>query len=251
MNKYTVCAIEAAMKAGKLIKEGFYLHFKVSSKAKKNDLVTEYDIKSEALIINTLKKAFPKSSFLSEEKGVINTDNTEVEWIIDPIDGTINFAHKFPLFAISIAAKKDNKIISGVIYQPMTEELFVAEENLGAFLNDKKIMVSNVSDITTAFIAVEFPLDGENRQFMNTLLKKDIPLRRLGSSALNLAYVASGVFDGCFTKGVSAWDYAAGILLVKEAKGMLAITYDEQKKTADIIATNGKIHDELSEVIHE
>jgi len=249
-SKYTLCAMDAALKAGKLIKKGFgRTNVQISAKGKNNDLVTEYDIASENLIIDHFRKTFPKSSFLSEECGEKKHQNEEVEWIIDPIDGTINYAHKIPIFAISIAAKIKGKLHSGIIYQPISDELFVAEVNKGAFLNGKTIHVSEVHSLKYSLLTTEFSFSTKSYRPIVNILEKKIPLRRLGSAALNLAYVAAGNFDGFFAKGLYIWDYAAGIIMVKEAGGKISPWPKLNMSNASLLATNGKIHEELSKAV--
>lgn len=256
-NEITNIAIKAALDAGKILKEGFGTSFEISSKEGKNNLVTEYDKKSEALIIDTIKSNFPNHYFLAEESGASGiTNSDEVQWIIDPLDGTVNFAHNLPIFSISIAAHKNNELLCGIIYQPILDELFVAESGKGSYLNNKKISVSNNEDFDSSFLVTGFPYNvnlnpcGCIDTFVD-IIKQGIPVRRLGSAALDLAYVACGRFDGFWEINLNPWDVAAGAILVQEAGGSVT-QYDNSTYSItdnSILATNGKIHPRTVELL--
>lgn len=241
-------AVKTAKKAGNLLKKGFWEKYTISEKQGVHNLVTEYDLKSEKLIIEEIKKKYPSHSFLSEEKGSFGT--SPYKWIIDPLDGTVNFAHHIPVFCVSIALKKEEEIILGVIYQPMTEELFIAEKNKGAYLNNKKINVSNTKNFKKTFLATGFPYNVyKNPEHcidkFSDIIKQGLPVRRLGSAALDLAYVADARFDGYFEANLAPWDIAAGMILVQEAKGKISDWEGNPlslTKKNHILATNKKIH---------
>lgn len=249
-NELTKTAIETAKIAGEILRKGFGTHFCIESKEGKNNLVTEYDRLSESAILSFIKGKYPNHSFLAEESGESgNAKHDDVMWVIDPLDGTVNFAHALPVFSVSIAAVKDNKILSGVVYHPILDELFVAENGNGAFLNGKKISVSTNNDMETSFLVTGFPYNvNENPNncidHFVSIIQKGIPIRRLGSAALDLAYVACGRFDGFWEINLHPWDVAAGVLLVQEAGGNVT-QYSEKEYNIfnnSILATNGMIH---------
>jgi myo-inositol-1(or 4)-monophosphatase len=229
---------------------------KISNKEGINNWVTEADHASEKAIIDCIKKAYPTHFILSEETGEIKTDS-EYKWIIDPIDGTINFASGIPLCCVSIGVEKTGEMILGAVYNPFIGELFFAEKNCGATLNDKKISVTKKAELLHSCLVTGFPysyLDTENSplQVFERFIRKGVPVRRLGSAAIDLCWVAAGRFDGFYEHKLSAWDSAAGFLIVEEAGGR--VTDFEGNKYSPyqphIVATNGLIHDDLVEVIH-
>lgn len=225
MNALLLTAIDAAQKAGKVLKEGFGTDYTISSKSQIHDLVTEYDHKSEAIIIETIRSSFPDHQILTEESGH-HASNGDITWIIDPLDGTVNFAHGIPFFCVSIAAIQGSDILCGVIYSPMTEELFSAEKDGGAFLNGHSYKVTQQTSLLHSFLVTGFPYSvKENPQHciehFAHIVGMGIPIRRLGSAALDLAYVAVGRFDGFWEVALQPWDMAAGALLVKEAGGIV------------------------------
>ncbi len=251
LSHIALIAIEAALQAGEILRQGFGTHFAISSKEGKHNLVTEYDHKSEKAIIAFIKSHFQDSQFLAEESGSTGVDKGKILWIIDPLDGTVNFAHQIPIFSISIAAYNGHDIIAGVVYQPITHELFVAEKKRGAFLNGQKIAVSDVSQIDMAMLSTGFPYDLAKNPFhcidhFIDILKLGIPIRRMGSAAIDLAYTACGRFEGFFEVGLKAWDIAAGKLLLEEAGGKMS-GWDKMPidlfHPKTVFASNGKIHD--------
>jgi myo-inositol-1(or 4)-monophosphatase len=256
-SKPTEAAIEVAKKAGRLLKSGFTTNYKISNKEGIQNLVTEYDFKSEKLIIKELKKKYPKSSFLAEEEGQVGVDSKEIKWIIDPLDGTVNFAHRIPFFCVSIGAEQNGEIILGVIYNPIAEELFVAEKNKGAYLGKKKIQVSNTKEMEKAFLATGFPYnlkDNPENCIDRSLafLKMGLPLRRLGSAALDMAYVACGRYDGFWETSLGPWDCAAGKIMVEEAKGKITNWEGCPFKLSaynTLVASNGKLHNEMLKIL--
>ena len=242
-------AIAAAIAAGNLIKHNIG---KITSADvdDKNpfDYVTVIDKKAEELIINLIKSEFPDHEIYAEES-VKSISKSWPRWIIDPLDGTTNYIHGYPNSAVSIALEKDKQIVLGVIYDPFRDELFWAEKGNGAFLNDKKISVSQNRDQRYCLIATGFPFKNRNFLSLYWSVLSDIfmevsGIRRTGSAALDLAHVACGRFDGFWELKLSPWDIAAGSLLIEEAGG--AITDFEGGKnyiwTGDVVATNGFIH---------
>lgn len=228
---------------------------KISNKEGINNWVTEADHAAEKAIIAVIKAQYPDHFILSEEAGEMVT-GSEVKWIIDPIDGTINFASGIPICAVSIGVEKNGEMILGAVYNPFINELFFAEKGKGAFLNDKKISVSKKNEVIHSCLVTGFPytyLDMENGplQVFERFVRKGVPVRRLGSAAIDLCWVAAGRFEGFFEHSLSAWDTAAGYLIVEEAGGkvtdMNGNKYSPYQKK--LVATNGLIHDELIEII--
>lgn len=257
-SEITNIAMQVALGAGKILLDGFGSDFKIDSKEGRNNLVTEYDKKSEKYIIDTISKAFPTHSFLAEESGKSQNFHTDdIIWVVDPLDGTVNFAHNLPIFSVSIAAVKNNEILTGVVYHPILNELFVAEKGEGAFLNDKPISVSKNADLATSFLVTGFPYDPNTTHkkcicSFSDFIGMGIPVRRLGSAALDLAYVANGRFDGFWEIKLNPWDVAAGILLVREAGGKVT-QYDGTEagiNDESLVATNSLIHNDITKVVN-
>jgi len=243
--------IKAAQAAGNLIQERINGKFSIEFKDGPNNLVTEVDKASEALIMEIIRKDFPDHFILSEEIGEVKMDSN-YKWIIDPIDGTINFANGIPLCCVSIAVEKNDEMIMGAVYNPMMNEFFIAEKGQGAFLNYRKLEVSKQHQVKHACLVTGFPytyLDTPNGplEVFSRLIKEGIPVRRLGSAAIDLCWVAAGRFDGFYEHKLMAWDSAAGFLMVEEAGGKVTDFKGHQYSPYQphIVATNGKIHDEL------
>jgi myo-inositol-1(or 4)-monophosphatase len=243
--------MEATEAAGKLLLKSINSSFKISNKEGINNLVTEVDHASEKLIIDTIKSRFPDHFILSEEVGELKMDSA-YKWIIDPIDGTVNFANGIPICCTSIGVEHEGKMILGAVYNPFLKELFFAEKQMGATLNGKKIRVSEKTEVSKSCLVTGFPytyLDMPNGplEVFSRLIRRGIPVRRLGSAAIDLCWVAAGRFDGFYEHKLSAWDSAAGFLLVEEAGGK--VTDFEGKYYSPyqphLLATNGKIHDEM------
>ena len=230
--------------------------FKITNKEGINNPVTEADHASEKAIFEVIKNDFPDHFILSEESGEIKMDS-EYKWIIDPIDGTINFANGIPICCISIGVEHKGKIIMGAVYNPLMNEFYFAEKGLGATLNNKKISVSNKTEVVNSCLVTGFPytyLDTPNGplQVFEKLIRKGVPVRRLGSAAIDLCWVAAGRFDGFYEHKLQAWDSAAGFLMVEEAGGKVT---DYEGNYYDvyqphILATNGKIHKEMLGIIN-
>ena len=224
--------IKASERASKVLIRDFGEVEKLQvSKKGPSDFVTNADLKTEKIIIEELKKAKPNYSILSEEKGVeINKDSKT--WVIDPIDGTINFLHGIPHFAISIALKDNEEIIAGLIYDPIKDELFYAEKDNGAFFNNQRIRVSKKNNISECLFVTGGKIEANY----------DFSFRKSGSAALDLAYVAAGRYDGYFQKKLNIWDIAAGIIILKEAGGLINEIDISNHKDINIIASNSNIN---------
>ena len=249
--------IKAARKAAKTLIRDFGEVEKLQVSAKgPGDFVTMSDKKVEKILIDELQKARPDYSILSEEVGFIKKDE-EFKWVIDPIDGTANFLHGIPHFAISIGLEQDKEIVSGIIYDPIKDEMFVAEKGQGAYLNNKRMRVSARSKLKDCIICTGGPKqDSKHREITLEEYKKIsskifIPVRKLGSASLDMAYVAAGRYDGYWQRDLSYWDIAAGIILVKESGGFVSDFNGENEyiKNKTILVTNSKVDKEMIEVL--
>lgn len=227
--------------------------FIISNKEGINNLVTEADHASDKAIQTVIKKAFPEHGIVSEETAEVVSDS-EYKWIIDPIDGTVNFANGIPICCVSIGLEYQGKMLMGAVFNPILKEFFFAEKGKGATLNNVKIAVSNKTEVLKSCLVTGFPytyLDQPNGplQAFERLIRRGIPVRRLGSAAIDLCWVAAGRFDGFYEHQLNAWDSAAGFIIVEEAGGKVTDlnghTYSPFQP--GIIATNGLIHDELVE----
>jgi len=248
-------AIRAARAAGRIhLKRLNHIH--VARKSNAIDLVTEADREAEAAAIAVLQRAFPAHAILAEESGA-STITSEHRWIIDPLDGTTNFAHGYPHFCVSIAYERRGKVQAGVIFDAIRRELFVARRGGGATLNGKPIKVTRVPKLETSLMVTGFPYDRREKRrfylaFWEAFMIRTHGVRRTGSAALDLAWVACGRNDGFWEFGLKPWDVAAGSLLVEEAGGR-ATNMDGAPLDlagAQIIASNGRIHQEIIEVIN-
>jgi len=250
--------VKACRKASKTIIRDFgeIENLQVSLKGP-GDFVTASDKKVEKILINELQKARPSYSILSEEIGQINNDDS-FKWIIDPIDGTANFLHGIPHFAISIGLEHDKEIICGIIYDPIKDEMFVAEKGNGAYLNNKRMRVSSRSKLKDCIICTGgHKRDSKDRELALEEYKKFsskvfIPIRKFGSASLDMAYVAAGRCDGYWQRDLSYWDIAAGIILVKESGGFVTDFNGENRyiQNKTILVTNSKINKEMIEVLN-
>lgn len=249
-------AIETARDAGQLLLEKFDRNIKVSKKGD-IDLVTEADLASEALIIERIRSYHPKHSILAEESGKTNAagDDNKWKWIIDPLDGTTNYAHGYPCFCVTIALEHDGEVVIGVTYDPTRNELFAAERGRGASLNNKPIRVSQTESLSEALVVTGFPYDFKSRENFARHLKEFLltsrGVRRDGSAAIDMAYVACGRFDGFWEEGLNPWDMAAGVLLIEEAGGQIS-GYDGSTfsiYSPPILASNGLLHSQMMNVL--
>jgi len=247
--------IEAAKAGAAEIVRFFNTDFKITNKEGINNPVTEADHASEKAIMAIIKAKYPDHYILSEEAGKIVQDSA-YKWIIDPIDGTINFAHGIPLNCVSIAIEHEGEMIMGAVYNPHMNEFYFAEKGKGATLNDKPIQVSGEAEVIKACLVTGFPytyLDMTNGplEIFERFIRKGVPVRRLGSAAIDLCWVAAGRFDGFYEHKLEAWDSSAGYLIVEEAGGRVTDFKGDKYSPYQhrILATNGKIHDEMLRVI--
>jgi len=245
-------AIRAAREAGEImIRQLNHLEKLSISEKSNNEYVTEIDKIAEKTIINIIHEHFPDHSILGEEYG--EQGNNEYQWIIDPIDGTTNFIHGFPVFCVSIAVTRDNQLEHGVVYDPLRQEIFSSTKGQGSQLDGRKIRVSRTKSLSDALIATGFPYRSNKNKLDEYLimLKKVIQntsgIRRPGSAALDLCYLACGRVDGFWEFGLRKWDIAAGALIIKEAGGIITSFSggDDYLETGDIVAGNPKIYDEI------
>ncbi len=248
---------KACMKASRsLIRDfGEIEKLQVSTKGP-GDFVTSADKRTEKIIIEELQKAHPDYGIITEESGIINKSNIKNRWIIDPIDGTMNFLNGIPQFAISIGYEEENEIKCGVIFNPIMNEMFCAEKGNGAYLNNSRIRVSNKKKIKDSLIVTGGPKQAS--KIKDKIFSEYIHVstnvsnvRKFGSAALDMAYVACGRFDGYWQRELNYWDIAAGIIILKEAGGFVKFFEDEPNfpLKKNILASNSNIHDEFSELI--
>jgi myo-inositol-1(or 4)-monophosphatase len=246
-----------ATEAGAAILKHYFnnKNLKISSKEGINNLVTEADHAAEKAIMDTIREQFPGHYILSEESGDMKMDS-EYKWIIDPIDGTVNYAHGIPICCVSIGLEHNGQMIMGAVYNPLLGEFYLAEKGKGACLNGEPIHVSDKSRVIDACLVTGFPytyLDMPNGPLtvFERFIRKGVPVRRLGSAAMDLCWVAAGRFDGFYEHKLEAWDSAAGFLMVEEAGGKVTdfdgIYYSPYQPR--ILATNGSIHNEMVEWI--
>ncbi len=248
--------IQITKEAGEIIKEGFGKNFSVEIKGSQTNLVTEIDKKSESLIIDFIKKEFPTHSVLAEESGTHGT-SSEYLWVIDPLDGTTNFAHGFPMFAVSIGLQKNGETICGVVYDIMRDEIYTSEKGSGSFRNGQKLIVSTNNDLQKSVLVTGFPYNiAENpdhafERFIASL-KSARAVRRLGSAAIDFCYVASGVFDAFWEVHLHPWDLCAGKLIVEEAGGVVTNFAGEKIDiySKQILATNNFVHGSMVKLLN-
>lgn len=256
MHPYLNIAIKAARRAGKIITR--YMDEFDSHKTREkglNDFVTMVDRAAEEDIIQTIQKAYPNHGILGEETGP--HPGEEFTWIIDPLDGTMNYVHGFPHYSVSIAIQHKNQIEHGVVYDPITQDLYTASRGRGAQLNEKRIRVSKRNNLEGSLIGSSFPFHhraqyiDEHYGIFKAVFTRCADVRRLGSAALNLAYTAAGRLDGFWESGLKPWDMAAGILLVKEAGGFVSDFNGDNNsfENGTIIAGTRKVHNELLEIV--
>lgn len=238
-----------------VLKHYFEGTFEVHSKDSLNNLVTEVDQKAEDVIIEVIKSDFPEHFILSEEVGELST-SSNYKWVIDPIDGTVNFAHSIPICCVSIGLEKDGQLMMGAVFNPFMNELFFAEKGKGAFLNNRKLTVSKNGNLESACLVTGFPyrwvdVGTDPIAVFERFIRLGLPVRRLGSAALDLCWVAAGRFDGFWEYNLNPWDIAAGYLIVEEAGGHITNFNGDRYSIYDkqTLATNGNIHDQMLEVI--
>lgn len=248
-------AQETARKAGEILRQGFgnasQIHLKGTV-----DLVTEYDLASEQLIREAIEATYPQDAILAEEEGSLG--NGDYRWLIDPLDGTTNFAHRLPIFSISMAYAHGDQAFLGVVYDPIRDEMFHALEGQGAFLNGHPLAVSQTDQLINSLVVTGFPYDkhtnsDNNLDHFADIMLKTRGIRRLGSAALDLCYVAAGRFDAYWELRLWPWDWAAGILIAREAGGKVTnihggeAIFDER---ASLLATNGRLHKPMLELLN-
>lgn len=265
---FTAVAINCAAKAGEWIKTKLGNHTSLSIKYSAQDLVTEVDKGAEAMIRNLVGTHFPHHSFLGEEgvqpgpeassKALQSVQDAEYLWIVDPVDGTTNFVHGFPFFSVSIALAYRGEVIVGVVYDPMRDELFVAEKGKGAYVRGRRMVVSPEETLQESLLATGFPADPHFAQPLNMKQLQVIApqvrnIRSGGSAALHMAYVASGRLSGFWEIGLNSWDLAAGALLVSESGGTVTDVQGNAYNLGvrHVAASNGKIHDELVQALQQ
>ncbi|MFD3261380.1 inositol monophosphatase family protein [Paenibacillus lentus] len=258
----TAVAINSASKAGEWIKSRLGMFKQLDTKLSPQDLVTDVDKGAELMIRKLILTHFPDHDILGEEgvppgaaaseAALAKASTSEYLWIVDPVDGTTNFVHGFPFFCVSIALAYRGEVIVGVIYDPIRDELFVAEKGKGAYVHGNPTQVSEDADLSSSVLAVGFNPDRQfalpaNMKGINALALQTRSIRAGGSAALHLAYVAAGRLSGYYEIGLNAWDVAAGALLVKESGGIVTDTAGNPYHLGvrHLVATNGKIHDEL------
>jgi myo-inositol-1(or 4)-monophosphatase len=244
-------AIAAAREAGALLLTRARDPGTVSEKGRRGDLVTDADRAAETAVLERLTRSFPNAAILAEEGGMRAGSSGE-RWIVDPLDGTTNFAHGYPLYCVSVGYECDGELIAGVIYAPAIDECFTARRGAGARLNGVPIRVSNVERLHDAMVCTGFqPSDyGRNGKWFAAMSDRAQAVRRDGSAALDLAFVACGRFDGFWEFDLKPWDVAAGTLIVREAGGTVSQTRGERTRldAPSILATNGRIHGEIAAV---
>jgi myo-inositol-1(or 4)-monophosphatase len=248
-------AIDAALAAGKILKERRDNFGTIKYKGE-IDPVTEVDLQCEKEIIDMISSRFPDHGFLAEESNKSRNLSSEYQWIIDPLDGTVNFAHGYPCYCTSIGLEVNGQVELGVVYNPSLDELFVAEKGKGAFLNSKPIKVSSISNLKQSMLVTGFAYDvshanNNNLDHFENFLKSCQAVRRPGSAALDLCYTAMGRFEGFWEIKLHPWDMAAGKLLLEEAGGKLSLfdgsDFDLYKR--QIVATNGMVHDAMLDIL--
>lgn len=244
-----------ARKAGEIIREGFNNSILVEYKTNSSNLVTNIDKSSEKTIIDYVNKEFPGHSIIAEESGSA-ISGSDFTWVIDPLDGTTNFAHRLPIFSVSIGLLKGKETIYGLVYDVMRDTVYKAEKGSGSFENDKKISVSENEDLKKGVLVTGFPYDIHNNpdnaiEKFNSFLLNSRAVRRLGSAALDFCYVASGVFDGFWEVNLSPWDIAGGKLIVEEAGGIVTnfAGHNIDAFSKQILASNRKVHQRMMEIL--
>ncbi|CAI8881083.1 inositol monophosphatase family protein [Methylocaldum szegediense] len=257
MDPMLTIAVRAARAAGDIIVRSMdRVNLLTITPKGRNDFVSEVDRQAEREIIHTLQKAYPTHAFLGEESGRQGAAKTDFVWIIDPLDGTTNFLHGFPQFCVSIALLHRGRIEKGVIYDPLRQELFTAARGAGASLNNRRIRVSKQNGLKGALLGTGFPFKDQRHVdaylgMLRDLMKDTAGIRRAGSAALDLAYVAAGRLDGFWEIGLKKWDMAAGVLLIQEAGGIVTDLAGTGKyfESGNVLTANPKLHQIMQGVI--
>jgi myo-inositol-1(or 4)-monophosphatase len=257
MDPMLTIAVRAARTAGDIIVRSMdRVNLLTITPKGRNDFVSEVDRQAEREIIHTLQKAYPTHAFLGEESGRQGPARTDFVWVIDPLDGTTNFLHGFPQFCVSIALLHRGRIEKGVIYDPLRQELFTAARGAGASLNNRRIRVSKQNGLKGALLGTGFPFKDQRHVeaylgMMRDLMKDTAGIRRAGSAALDLAYVAAGRLDGFWEIGLKKWDMAAGLLLIQEAGGIVTDLEGKDKyfESGNVLTANPKLHQIMAGII--
>lgn len=257
LDSIAALGIKMALDAGKILLEGRQGDFRIESKANRQDLVTEYDRRVEAEIISQIHAAYPDHAILGEESGA-SGDNTDYQWVIDPLDGTMNFAHRYPIFSVSIAFKAHGVTEWGGIFVPALGEMYTAFRGRGAYLGERQLRVSAITEMSDALITTGFPTtkatDPDNNLAEVAAVTPNIgDLRRSGSAAFDLTQVAIGRIDAFWEYALNEWDIAAGALMVNEAGGRVSTVRDEDApdKKRGLLASNGHLHDVLHRALRD
>ncbi len=257
MDQRLQTAERIARAAGALLHEMLGTHMQVRAKDVRSNLVTEADTRSEALIRKMIAERYPDDAMLGEEGGA-STGSGTGRWIVDPLDGTTNFAHGYRCFCVSIAYEKDGLVVVGAVFDPMAVEMYLAERGAGATCNGSRLAVSQVADIRDALLVTGFPplpAVGEipNLRILEKFMRRGQAVRRDGSAALDLCYVAAGRFDGFWEAGLHAWDIAAGALIVAEAGGRVSDYAGNALRLdcGELLASNGRVHNAMVETLRE
>lgn len=249
-------ARELALEVGALLREGYGQRTAVEQKRSPTDLLTEYDLAAEDLLLERLRREYPQDGILSEEAG--QEGKASSRWVLDPLDGTTNYAHGLPIFCVSIAYVEGTQTEVGVVYAPILDEMFTARRGQGAQLNAQPVRVSDTRELDSSLLATGFPYDIRTSQITNldkfgALSVRTRAVRRLGSAALDICYTAAGRLDGYWELATNPWDYAAAALMIQEAGGHVSqldgSPLDYQGRST-VLATNGHIHTELQEALN-
>ncbi len=255
MGKELEAAIAAAKAAGEVLRNGFGQHQEVKYKGEV-DLVTKADENAEQTIKGILQETFPHYGMLAEESGSLEGEG-DTRWIVDPLDGTTNYAHGVPVFCTSIALEKDSEVVLGVVHDPVANEIYAAERGSGATLNGEPILVSHTDEPIRALLATGFPYDRNEvpvaLEIFGQFALRTQSMRRLGSAALDLCYVAAGRLDGYYERGIKVWDIAAGVLILREAGGKVTdySGHELDLERGEVVASNGPLHPDLVSVTSE
>lgn len=257
-----VTAVTIAKEAGDLLRSGYSQEKEVTAKSSAVDWVTQFDQAAEDLITTRLRAAFPDHTLVGEEGGMMSSGDSQYTWYIDPLDGTTNFAHGFPVFCVSMAMYEGSRPLQqrpcvGIVYDPLRDECFTAVTGQGAWLNERPLRVSQADTLIRSLLGTGFPYDRhtseqDNLRELGLFLKQAHGIRRAGAAALDLAYVAAGRLDGYWEYKLNSWDVAAGILLVQEAGGMVTDMRGETAvivPTCDLVASNGRIQADMVAVL--
>jgi myo-inositol-1(or 4)-monophosphatase len=250
-------AVRLAREAGAIQRERWRTRLRISTKSTATDLVTEVDHACERLVVEALRRERPGDAIVAEEGSGADRPDARFRWIVDPLDGTVNFAHGYPRFCVSIGVEREGERHAGVVYDPILDELFHAVRGAGAFVNGERIHVSEERELGRSLLATGFAYDPRGREqnlvHFGAFMNRTRGLRRDGSAALDLSYVACGRLDGFWELHLHPWDVAAGFLLVEEAGGRVSNLAGKppSRSGAETVASNGRIHDAMLEVLQK